>query len=344
MLRRFLFRSSTARLGPPPPLRLQPTSIQTRANTTTANPSPTPPLASVAETETITLPDGRHLAYSLYGAPRGRPILFFHGSPSCRLEGLEWHAAALAMDAKLVAVDKWGMGLSSPRPSGRLLDWASDMQVLANKLELSNSGYYVLGASGGGPYALACARALGDGLLGTGVVGGVAPPAAGYTGASWDRKLAFHLNRHLPSYILEKMLDVAIGTPARTCSDEKWKKHGEKLIATLSHGERTYYEEHKREKDELVECYREAFQQGSKGAVQDAKLCLMDWGFRLGDVKGKVRIWNGTADVNVPVGSARYMKDRLPDASLKEYEDDTHFSVPLKHAEEVLRELMGMGR
>ena len=310
-------------------------------NTQPNSPSPLP------QEEIFHLSDGRSLGWKQYGQPTGLPTFFFHGSPSSRLEGLEWHAAALNTGVRLIALDRWGMGLSSLHPSPSLTAWPSDVLSLSKALGLSS--FHVLGSSGGGPYALACARELpADVLLGTGVVSGVGPPAAGTRGAAWDRRVAFWVNRWVPGGVVEWMLNVGIGRMARGGSDAEWEAHGEKLIGTLSEEEKVYYKEHEGEKKALVECYREAFRQGSKGAVVDAKLVLKEWGFGLEDVKGKVKIWNGTGDVNVPVQSARWMADKISaggaDVVLKEFEGDTHLSTQVKHSGDILRDLIELRR
>jgi hypothetical protein len=53
----------------------------------------------------------------------------------------------------------------------------------------------VLGASGGGPYALACGHALPDRVLRVGIVSGVAPyDAPGVTkGMRWQNRVGFKL-------------------------------------------------------------------------------------------------------------------------------------------------------
>lgn len=61
---------------------------------------------------TIHLPDGRNLAYAVYGPADGRPVLYFHGTPSSRLEislhnyyHLDIEQRLLALDLCLIAVD-----------------------------------------------------------------------------------------------------------------------------------------------------------------------------------------------------------------------------------------------
>src|SRR5437867_1680089 len=60
---------------------------------------------------TVVLPDGRRLGYAEWGDARGRPLLFFHGTPSSRL-GLEWaEDAAGARRVRVLSIDRPGHGL-----------------------------------------------------------------------------------------------------------------------------------------------------------------------------------------------------------------------------------------
>ena len=62
---------------------------------------------------TVTMPDGRGLAYTEWGRADGKPILFFHGTPGCRL----WCPDEKATDAarvRLIIPDRPGTGRSDP--------------------------------------------------------------------------------------------------------------------------------------------------------------------------------------------------------------------------------------
>lgn len=73
--------------------------------------------------------------------------------------------------------------------------------------------------------------------------------------------------------------------------------------------------------------------------VQEARLLSRDWGFRFEDVRFEgVKVWHGVRDTNAPVEMVRYMVERMPQAMLKEYDDD-HYSMA-RHVEEILRDLM----
>jgi pimeloyl-ACP methyl ester carboxylesterase len=72
--------------------------------------------------QTVSLPDGRTIGLAEYGAPGGRPVLFFHGSPDSRLSAAILAGAADRNGVRLIALDRPGMGLSDPEPRRRLVD------------------------------------------------------------------------------------------------------------------------------------------------------------------------------------------------------------------------------
>lgn len=85
---------------------------------------------------TVTLPDGRELGYAQYGSQPGRAVLYIHGLPGSRIEATIWEELAVRMGVRMISVDRPGYGWSSPHPDRRLLDYANDMQHLAERLEL----------------------------------------------------------------------------------------------------------------------------------------------------------------------------------------------------------------
>ncbi|OJD15779.1 hypothetical protein AJ78_03997 [Emergomyces pasteurianus Ep9510] len=122
----------------------------------------------------------RTLSYAEYGPPTGFPLLFFHGYPSSRLEAASLTPVAHRLHLRIIAPDRPGFGRSTHQPKRRIMDWPADVRALADHLGLAR--FAVLGGSGGGPYALACAREGGkDGVLGgrrlvgVGVVAGAGP-------------------------------------------------------------------------------------------------------------------------------------------------------------------------
>jgi pimeloyl-ACP methyl ester carboxylesterase len=125
---------------------------------------PTLPWVEVSTARTIRLRDGRRLGYAEWGDPGGRPLLYFHGWPGSRVEGRLGDEAAKAKGVGMIALDRPGMGLSDYQPRRTLVDWPDDVIQVAAALGLDR--FAVLGISGGGPYAAACAWKLSEQLTG----------------------------------------------------------------------------------------------------------------------------------------------------------------------------------
>lgn len=142
--------------------------------------------------DTLTLPDGRKFGYAQYGSPTGQPIFYLHVLPGSRIEAAFFHDMGLKLDARIIGVDRPGIGWSSPQPERTLLDHPKDLEQLAKHLELDE--YSILAISGGGPYALACAMGLPrERLKCVSIVCGLGPPDIGMRGrissAGWDSHL-----------------------------------------------------------------------------------------------------------------------------------------------------------
>jgi hypothetical protein len=141
---------------------------------------------------TLILPDGRTLGYAQYGLLTGPAVFYLHGLPGSRMEGALFDAPVIKPLARIIAVDRPGYGLSSPQPNRTILDHAKDIEYLARHLNLDS--YAVMGISGGGPYALACAAMLpADKLKAVLIICGMGPPEVGKKGSR-------SLSKPLPSY------------------------------------------------------------------------------------------------------------------------------------------------
>lgn len=106
----------------------------------------------------LTLIDSRTLCYAEFGNASGFPVFYFHGFPGCRLEPWQHHRLLKRLRIRLISPDRPGTGNSTPQPKRRLLDYPSDILELANHLGLGKFG--ILGVSGGGPYAVTCAKEI----------------------------------------------------------------------------------------------------------------------------------------------------------------------------------------
>src|SRR5690606_31033153 len=135
------------------------------------------PMSPPSEALTIALRDGRTLGYAEYGVADGKPVLVFHGSPGTRLQVRAAHRPARARGIRIIAPDRPGLGLSSRLPGRRIADWPDDVCELVDALGIDR--FPVIGVSGGGPYAAACAWRLPGRVARAGIVSGVGPPGHG---------------------------------------------------------------------------------------------------------------------------------------------------------------------
>ncbi|GAB7333775.1 hypothetical protein MBLNU13_g05299t1 [Cladosporium sp. NU13] len=108
--------------------------------------------------QTFTLPDDRTLSFATYGASTGPIVFHLHGLGDSRLTGALFDQPGRTLGVRIIAVDRPGIGSSSPQRNRTALDHAEDIRLLA--AHLGAKTYSVVGVSGGGPYALACAHAL----------------------------------------------------------------------------------------------------------------------------------------------------------------------------------------
>ena len=121
---------------------------------------------------TVTLSDGRSLAYCEWGDLDGRPVVLVHGAPGSRLFCPD-QSATDAAHVRLITIDRPGYGRSDPQPDRSLLDWVDNFAELARRLELPPSP--MVGWSSGGPYALACAAVIPDRVPKVGAAASVGP-------------------------------------------------------------------------------------------------------------------------------------------------------------------------
>lgn len=274
--------------------------------------------------ETLTLGDGRTLGYAEYGDPGGTPGFYFHGHPGSRHEAELAHRAAAERGIRVIALDRPGYGRSDFQPGRRILDWPADVAEAAGKLGLDR--FAVLGASGGGPYALACGYALPGRVTGVGVVSGVGPYDAPHAtaGMRWQNRAGFQLGARVPllaSLIMWSMARNVRRRPERTVE----------AIARAMSGADAAIVRRAEVRQVLARDLQEAFRQGHRGAARDVVLLGNPWGFDLRDVRPPVFLWQGEADVLVPPAMGRYQAGRIPACKARFFPGEGHLLVVGSH-------------
>lgn len=292
---------------------------------TAGNGSPNEPYAShIADaTDTIRLDDGRTLAFCTFGDSTGPPVLVFHGGVGSRGFGLLFDQVAADRGIRIISPDRPGYGRSDPQPDRTLLDWPADVAALGDALGHDTFG--VLGVSGGGPWAAACAAALPESLTSVALVSAMGPPDAP---RSIGIRLIVRLARHLPwlaSVPIKRQLERARTDPqAAIAARARGKAEPEAELHRSEAGR------------QLNAQTAEAGRQGHRHAVDEIAIVGRRWGFDLSDIAVPVGVWHGALDRTVAVESSEYYAETIPEARLTVHEDVGHLSLPVNYAEEVL--------
>jgi pimeloyl-ACP methyl ester carboxylesterase len=278
--------------------------------------------------------DGRRLAYSEYGARGGRPVIYCHGFPSSRREGLLLHPNAIAADARIIAADRPGYGDSDHQPGRSIADWGDDVALLADRLRLER--FAVLGVSGGGPYALACAERMPDRLSGCALVCPLGPIYIDdlLDQMNWAVRASLMMGRQ-PQWLG----DLVFGIPT-IATLRRWPNLAESVRSiaapaadreVLAEGDNAAI---------LNRTIADAMRDGAQGARADLVLYNHDWHLRFASIASPISIWHGQADGTVPIEHARWYASHLPNARLIELPDHGHYSVPLRCSPRILATLL----
>jgi len=121
-----------------------------------------------ADPKTITLADGRIMAYEECGDPDGLPLIHGHGGLACRLDAQWASDVARERNIRLISPDRPGIARSDPKPGHVTGDWTEDVEQLADHLGIER--FLTNGWSLGGQYVLGLATKLPDRVIATGII------------------------------------------------------------------------------------------------------------------------------------------------------------------------------
>lgn len=277
------------------------------------------------------LPDRRRLAYSEYGDPKGHPTLYFHGFPGSRLEAELATASAAQAGVRLIAADRPGIGSSDVQPGRRLLDWPADVEQLADHLGLRR--FTIVGVSGGGPYAAACAHSIPERLDAVAIVSGVAPfdSDALLDGMLWPNKVTLRIARRAP-WLLNGVLRPAVIV--------RWfPRFVIRLVASGLNAPDRDVLARAEVQDAITHSLTESLRRGARGHADELRILVSPWGFRLEDVSADVHLWHGGRDRVVPPIHYRRMSDAFPRSHRELLAGEGHFSLVIDHAAHIFATL-----
>ena len=277
----------------------------------------------------ITLCDGRRLGFAEFGDLQGRPVFYFHGFPGSRLEAKLAEKISLDTHVRFIGIDRPGYGLSSVKPERTFIDWAGDVAELADALGIDR--FSILGVSGGGPYAAACACKIPDRLDAVGIICGMGPvDVAGLMrDMPWMYRRGLRLAGRLPE----------IAAALSPFSAFFFRNYPERMLSILS-GKIAGPDKIALKNTELIKVlsasFREAFRNSLRWPATDVVLYSLPWGFSLSDIRINVHLWHGEMDKIVPPAMGHYLANTIPNCKATFYPDEGHFSIILNRIEEIM--------
>ncbi|HKP41086.1 alpha/beta hydrolase [Mycobacterium sp.] len=278
----------------------------------------------------IAVGDDRQIGFAEFGDPQGRAVFWLHGTPGARRQiPMEARVYAEEQQIRLIGVDRPGIGSSTPYQYDTVIAFADDMRTIADTLGIDK--FEVIGLSGGGPYALACAAAMPDRVVAAGVLGGVAPAH----GADAIGGGAMALGT-----FVAPLLEVA-GGPVRLAASALVRLARPVASPALDLYGRMSPEADRRmlARPEFKAMFLDDLLNGSRKQLAapfaDIVVFARDWGFRLDEVKVPVRWWHGDRDHIVPFEHGQHVVAKLPDGQLYHLPGESHLAG-LGRAEEIL--------
>jgi pimeloyl-ACP methyl ester carboxylesterase len=251
--------------------------------------------------------DGRLLRVHDTGgdSPNASTLLWHHGSPQTGALLDPLVEAAAARGLRLVSYGRPGYGGSSPQRGRDVASAASDVAQIADALGLGR--FAVMGASGGGPHALACAALLPGRVVGAVSIAGLAPLTESfdwYAGMVSDGALRA----------------AAAGREARERHAATDEFDEDSFIAADWAALRGAWAS-------LAADAGRAGAAGVDGLVDDDVAFAAPWGFEVSEIDVPVLIVHGGRDRVVPPSHAHWLVQHCPSSELWLRPRDGHVSI-----------------
>jgi pimeloyl-ACP methyl ester carboxylesterase len=284
---------------------------------------------------TIQLADGRRLE-SWSAGESGAPAVLLHmGTPGAGVPFAPLVDATLARGARFVTYSRPGYAGSTRLEGRSVSDCAADAAALLDALEVDRA--HVVGWSGGGPHALACAALLPERVPSGATLAGVAPWGA--AGLDWLEGMAqenldeFAAVLEGPEALL-RFLEPLVADRVDVTAETVAAGLGGLLTGVDRAALTGAFAEY------LALAERTAVSSGPWGWLDDDLAFARDWGFALDDVRVPVTVWQGVHDAMVPTTHGEWLAGHVPGARRRILADEGHLSLVGRFGD-VLDDLLG---
>ena len=249
-------------------------------------------------------------------------MIYLHGTPGSRVGPFPLGRVLYELGVRLVSFDRPGYGGSDRQPGRRVADVARDVEAIADELGLAE--FAVVGRSGGGPHALACAALLRGRVTRAGVLVSLAPRAAEgldwFAGMSESNVREFTTAASEPERLIETLAQVADQVQADPTS----------LVPALGPempaADRRVVAD-KGIRQLLVKNFAEALRESAAGWFDDDLALINPWGFDLSEIQVPVLLWHGENDQFSPAAHTRWLARQISGAELWVGPGAAHFGA-----------------
>lgn len=264
----------------------------------------------------------RRLMFRRWGVPGGECVFLLHGTPGSRLGTRPGDAELVELGVDLVTYDRPGYGLSDPQPGRGVADAADDVRAIADHIGVEH--FAVLGRSGGGPHALACAALLPDRVTRVASLVGLAPYDA--RGLDWMAGMA-DLNREHYGAALQGAGRLTELLYPRVVAMRADPDHLMRLIEAAATPEDVARLRDPSSRLAFAASMREAVDRNLDGWVADSLAFTRPWGFDPRWIRTPTLLWHGASDVFSPVTHSRWLATRIRGSLLQVSETSSHLTA-----------------
>lgn len=256
----------------------------------------------------VRLADGRTLQVhdSGEGSLDGPVLIWHHGSPQTGVLLPPLLSMTAARGIRLVSYGRPGYGGSTLHPGRTVASAATDVAQIIDALGIDR--FATMGASGGGPHALACAALLPDRVTGVVCLAGIAP----YTGEEKEWFAGMVSSAGLRAALNGRAARARYAATEEFDPDSFTAAGWAALSGTWA---------------SLGDDAQHAMAAGPDGLIDDDVAYVTPWGFDLAAVTAPVLLIQGGQDRVVPPTHAQWLREQLPGAQLWERPHDGHISV-----------------
>ena len=292
--------------------------------------------AMVVPTMQLRLPDRRSLDVFLDGPETGTPLVYHFGTPGAGGPTFAPIVDTLAeRGLRYVTFSRPGYGSSTRLPGRDVVAVVDDTAAVLDAIGAERC--HVIGWSGGGPHALACATRMPERVINVATIGSVAPYAA--EGLDWLAGMgAENVEEFSAALTGPEELIAFMEHAAPVFRDMRPAQVADAfgdLIDDVDRGSLTgTFSEW------MADDMHEALRIGYWGWFDDDMAFMQPWGFALDEIRVPAFIWQGGHDRMVPFAHGEWLAAHIPGAQGCLFPEHGHLTLAVDSIGRIVDELL----